>query len=121
MKNKILSTALLLAGFILISANQLYGQTSEKKMETKQATKYTCPHHPDFISDKPGKCKCGATLVALKSDDKMMKSSDDKKMDKSSDSQCMKKDKMMKESKGMQEEKMETMSDSTMKSEEMMK
>jgi hypothetical protein len=28
------------------------------------ATVYTCPMHPEVISDKPGKCpKCGMTLV----------------------------------------------------------
>jgi hypothetical protein len=27
-------------------------------------TAYTCPHHPDVVSDKPGKCpKCGMDLV----------------------------------------------------------
>ena len=31
-------------------------------------TKYTCPMHPEVISDKPGKCpKCGMTLVKVKS------------------------------------------------------
>jgi uncharacterized membrane protein len=29
-----------------------------------EATQYTCPMHPEVISDKPGKCpKCGMTLV----------------------------------------------------------
>ncbi len=28
------------------------------------ATKYTCPMHPEVVSDKPGKCsKCGMNLV----------------------------------------------------------
>jgi len=31
------------------------------------AQKYTCPMHPEVISDKPGKCpKCGMNLVVLK-------------------------------------------------------
>ena len=31
-------------------------------------TIYTCPMHPEVISDKPGKCpKCGMTLVKVKS------------------------------------------------------
>jgi len=31
------------------------------------AQKYTCPMHPEVISDKPGKCpKCGMNLVPVK-------------------------------------------------------
>jgi len=31
------------------------------------AVKYTCPMHPDVISDKPGKCpNCGMDLVEKK-------------------------------------------------------
>ncbi len=33
----------------------------------KEGVKYTCPMHPEFVSDKPGKCpKCGMTLVVKK-------------------------------------------------------
>jgi hypothetical protein len=32
-----------------------------------QGVQYTCPMHPEVISDKPGKCpKCGMTLVIKK-------------------------------------------------------
>jgi len=32
-----------------------------------EAKKYTCPMHPEVITDKPGKCpKCGMTLVPVK-------------------------------------------------------
>jgi hypothetical protein len=35
------------------------------------ATLYTCPMHPEVISDKPGKCpKCGMTLVPMQPDAK---------------------------------------------------
>jgi len=31
----------------------------------KHKTKYSCPMHPEIVSDKPGKCpKCGMPLVA---------------------------------------------------------
>ena len=42
-----------------------FAQTSKPstKKETTQV-KYTCPMHPDYVSNKPGKCpKCGMTLV----------------------------------------------------------
>ena len=36
-------------------------------MTHKQPTKYTCPMHPEVITDKPGKCpKCGMDLAPLK-------------------------------------------------------
>ena len=38
-------------------------------------TKYTCPMHPEVISDTPGKCpKCGMTLVKVKSSSIIKKS-----------------------------------------------
>jgi hypothetical protein len=37
--------------------------------------KYTCPMHPEVISDQPGKCpKCGMTLVKVKSSPNIKKS-----------------------------------------------
>jgi hypothetical protein len=37
--------------------------------------RYTCPMHPEVISDKPGKCpKCDMTLVKVKSSSNIKKS-----------------------------------------------
>ena len=38
--------------------------TPDERAPKPGATLYTCPMHPEVISDKPGKCpKCGMTLV----------------------------------------------------------
>src|SRR5919197_4492659 len=40
-------------------------QAEEQRQENKQ--KYTCPMHPEVISDHPGNCpKCGMKLVPVK-------------------------------------------------------
>jgi hypothetical protein len=39
------------------------------KMEKEEQMKYSCPMHPDVVSDKPGKCsKCGMDLIKSKKD-----------------------------------------------------
>ena len=49
-----------------------FAQTGNSKMpvaksDTAQQPKYTCPMHPEVMSDKPGKCpKCGMDLVKAK-------------------------------------------------------
>ncbi|WP_423147954.1 heavy metal-binding domain-containing protein [Rubrolithibacter danxiaensis] len=43
------------------SVNQ---KTEDSAAVQKTAVTYTCPMHPEVISDKPGKCpKCGMNLV----------------------------------------------------------
>jgi hypothetical protein len=38
------------------------------KSNMMASLKYTCPMHPEVISDTPGKCpKCGMTMVEIKS------------------------------------------------------
>jgi hypothetical protein len=60
------STVLLLMFVSNLSSNQMNAQTPTIKPMTDQQSskKYTCPMHPEIVTDKPGKCpKCGMTLV----------------------------------------------------------
>ena len=105
MKNKILVSVLMAAGLFLatIQTNNLSAQTTKAKPGMVQTTKYACPHHPDKISDKPGKCDCGMDLVELKAIGKepMMKSSDknEEEMKMNDDTKKMDKTKMKSKSK----------------------
>ena len=107
MKNKILVSVLMAAGLFLASTqtNYLGAQTTKAKPGMVQTTKYACPHHPDKISDKPGKCDCGMDLVELKAIGKepMMKSPDKnkEKMKMNGEMKNMDKSKMMSKSKDM--------------------
>ena len=105
MKNKILVSVLMAAGLFLatIQTNNLSAQTTKAKPGMAQTTKYACPHHPDKISDKPGKCDCGMDVVELKAIGKepMMKSPDKKEMKMNGDMKNMDKSKMMPKSKDM--------------------
>lgn len=68
MKKSLLVVSLVLLGATtLISCGSTPGK--EKKSETKEvaSVQYTCPMHPEVLSDKPGDCpKCGMALVAKK-------------------------------------------------------
>ncbi len=67
-----LITMLMIAALTILSVS-LFAQTNakSKKAKTKaktEAVQYTCPMHPEVISNKPGKCpKCGMNLVKVKS------------------------------------------------------
>ena len=66
------------------STTQDQDTTKTKSMANVQ---YTCPMHPDVISDKPGKCpKCGMDLVVKETKKNMggmkMDSAEMKKMKK---------------------------------------
>jgi hypothetical protein len=44
-----------------------HGADDEGKAGNQEATVYTCPMHPEVISDKPGRCpKCGMQLAPKK-------------------------------------------------------
>jgi hypothetical protein len=60
------STVLLIVFAFNFFTSRINAQTSTTKPITDQqaSKKYTCPMHPEVVSDKPGKCpKCGMTLV----------------------------------------------------------
>jgi hypothetical protein len=65
--------SLLIIGFALFAViifSSCSGSTTKEKPDTiKEVARiqYTCPMHPEVITDKPGNCpKCGMTLVEKK-------------------------------------------------------
>lgn len=80
MKNK--KTLILIIAFAIISLTGIFAFIPSASTEAFKITNlislsdsidtksYTCPMHPEVISDKPGECpKCGMDLI-LKSEDK---------------------------------------------------
>lgn len=52
--------------FSITSCSSGKKEEAEKEIRTRKATKYHCPMHPTYISDKPGECPiCGMTLVPI--------------------------------------------------------
>jgi len=64
---KLLILLLVLTGTMTTFAQNARDTLPKGKTDTTTKVMYTCPMHPEVISDKPGKCpKCGMTLVAKK-------------------------------------------------------
>jgi hypothetical protein len=85
--SRFLSALLLSTSLIVFAAAQSHTRDHSKMhmqsdtlvvKDTAQVTikdRYTCPMHPEVISDKPSKCpKCGMTLVKVKSTSNIKKS-----------------------------------------------
>jgi transcription initiation factor IIE alpha subunit len=60
--------------FVMTGSTYSFAQTTKPKMlnsksDTTGKYVYTCPMHPEVITDKPGSCpRCGMTLVKKKVD-----------------------------------------------------
>ena len=68
---------IMLTSVFAIASLSIFAQDAKsKKMDISMHKVYTCPMHPDVVSDKPGKCpKCGMTLVEKKAETRAMDSS----------------------------------------------
>ena len=91
------STALLIVFICNFFTSQMNAQTQTTKPVTEQQSskKYTCPMHPEVVTDKPGKCpKCGMALVekTVQKQDGMHKMHDMKDMKNMDDTTKMKHD-----------------------------
>ena len=67
MKTYLLALAAILTLTMAPAIAQSGNETKPVPATPAAAQKYTCPMHPEVISDKPGKCpKCGMNLVPVK-------------------------------------------------------
>jgi hypothetical protein len=67
-KATLMAIAILFCGITVFAAHLPADKTLSDTTKTKKVqlakVQYTCPMHPEVISDKPGKCpKCGMILV----------------------------------------------------------
>ena len=97
MKRRILLSIILLTATFAVGSfvQTASAQDQKAKKEMKAEKKYYCPHHPDLVSDKPGKCDCGMELVEMKDMDKMPDQKNMKMDTMKGDMKKMDKDKKM--------------------------
>jgi Heavy metal binding domain len=63
-KITLVAVAILFSCMTAFAAHPAALASDTTKKTTPAKVQYTCPMHPDVLSDKPGKCpKCGMTLV----------------------------------------------------------
>lgn len=67
-KVTLMAIAILFSSMTVFAAHStsLVSDTTKTKKVKPAKVQYTCPMHPDVLSDKPGKCpkpNCGMTLV----------------------------------------------------------
>lgn len=118
MKSRMFVFAVLVAAFLLAASTNstVSAQDAKAKKEMVKARKYYCPHHPNEVSDKPGKCPvCGMAMVEMKD---LGKTHDAKTMNMDmnnmkGDMKKMNHDKMMKDSNEMTPKMKKMMKDTT--------
>jgi hypothetical protein len=63
-KVMLMAIAILFSAATVFAANTTTAVSDTTKKVKPAKVQYTCPMHPEVLSDKPGKCpKCGMTLV----------------------------------------------------------
>jgi hypothetical protein len=71
-KATLMAIAILFSGMSVFAVHPttVVSDTTKTKKVKPAKVQYTCPMHPDVLSDKPGKCpkpNCGMTLVKKES------------------------------------------------------